>query len=206
MKKPFLQIAGKTLLIVSIMAGGLTACQTVSVSRVDSDTEMALTDKWNDKDSQLTAQAMIEDMLTFPWIADHQRKKNRRPTVIIQRIRNKSHEHIATETFINDLKRSMIRSGQVDFVASSDVRQDVRAERADQELNASMNTQAEMGEETGADYALSGSINSTVDQLKGDRVTSYQVDLRLIDMTTNREVWNGQKKMKKFQERSSFGF
>lgn len=195
-----------SLLGTALLVGGLTACQTVSVARVDSNQEIALTDKWNDKDSQLTAQAMIEDMLTFPWIADHQRQKNRRPTVIIQRIRNKSHEHIATETFINDLKRAMIRSGQVDFVASSDVRADVRTERADQELNASIDTQAEMGEETGADYALSGSINSTVDQLNGKRVTSYQVDLRLIDMTSNREVWNGQKKLKKLQERSRFGF
>jgi len=28
----------------------------------------------------------------------------------------------------------------------------------------------------------------------------------LIDMLTNREVWNGQKKIQKFQEKSSFGF
>lgn len=185
---------------------GISACSSVSVSRVDSNEEVALTDKWNDKDSQLTAEAMIEDMLSFPWMADHYQQKQNKPTVIIQRVRNKSHQHIATDTFTNDLKRAMLRSGKVDFVADSDLRKDIRAERADQELNARSETQALMGEETGADYALSGTINSTVDELDGKRVTSYQIDLRLINMTTNREAWNGQKKLKKVQERSKFGF
>ncbi|WP_019531702.1 penicillin-binding protein activator LpoB [Dasania marina] len=192
--------------LLALLLAGISACSTVSVSRVDSSEEIALTDKWNDKDSQLTAEAMIEDMLTFPWIAEYQRKNNRRPTVIIQRVRNKSHEHIATDTFTNDLKRSLLRSGRVDFVADSELRKDIRAERADQELNARADTQAQMGEETGADYALSGTINSTLDELDGKRVTAYQIDLRLIDMSTNREAWNGQKKIKKLQERSKFGF
>ena len=100
----------------------------------------------------------------------------------------------------------MLRSGKVDFVANSELRKDIRAERADQELNARAETQAPMGEETGADYALSGTINSIVDELDGKRVTSYQIDLRLINMRSNREAWNGQKKLKKVQERSKFGF
>ncbi|WP_111980181.1 penicillin-binding protein activator LpoB [Algibacillus agarilyticus] len=191
--------------LVFISLFGLSACKSTNVQRVDVNQEIALTDKWNDKDSQLVASAMVDDMLSFPWIDQHLKKEGERPAVIIQRIRNKSHEHIPVETFLNDLKRSLLRSGRVDFVASNDVRNDVRAERSDQELNASANTQNAMGEELGADYALSGSINSTVDQDGGKRVTFYQIDLRLIDMTNNREVWNGQKKIKKYQERSSFG-
>lgn len=147
---------------------------------------------------------MIGDMLSFPWIRDFKRNGGDKPTVIIQRVRNKSHEHISAETFLNDLKRAIIRSGDARFVASSDERADVREERADQELNAK---QAKaMGNETGADFALSGSINSFVDQLDGDRVTTYQVDLKLINMETNEEVWNGQKKLKKLQEKSSYGW
>jgi len=184
----------------------LAACQSTKVSRVESAEEIALTDKWNDKDSQLVAEAMINDMLGFPWIDKHLKKKGTNPAIIIQRVRNKSHEQIAVETFLNDLKRAILRSGRADFVANSDVRKEVRVERADQEFNASLDSQKEMGEELGADYALVGSINSSVDQLDGKRVTAYQVDLSLIDMTTNREVWNGQKKIKKYQERSSFGF
>lgn len=187
-----LTLLGSTLLLVGCSSSP-------RVERVDANTEIALTDRWNDEDSRLVAQEMMQDMLTFPWLSRYKMNTGdeRRPTVIIQSIRNRTSEHIPSETFINDIKRELLRSGDVDFVVSGDERNNIRDERRDQELNASADTQAQMGQETGANFALSGSINSFVDQLDGTRVTSYQVDMKLINMTTNREVWNGQKKIKK---------
>jgi len=191
--------------MASLSAGMLTGCGGTRVSRVDAGQEIALTDKWNDKDSSLVSEEMIGDMLSFPWIRDFRASNGaEKPTVIIQRVRNKSHEHISAETFLNDLKRAIIRSGDARFIASGAERQDIRSEREDQELNAS--AAKAMGNETAADFALSGSINSFVDQVDGSRVTTYQVDLKLVNMESNEEVWNGQKKLKKFQEKSSYGW
>ncbi len=192
------------LLFVAALAVSIVGCAGNRVSRVDSDQEIALSDRWNDKDSQLVAEEMITDMLSFPWARDFELQNNNRPTIIIQRIANKSHEHIAIETFVNDIKRSIIRSGRADFVASGEERKAIRDERQDQELNASKGK--EQGQEQAADFAISGSLNSIVDQVGGDRVTFYQVDMKLIDMANNREVWNGQKKIKKLQEKGGFGF
>ena len=80
----------------------------------------------------------------------------------------------------------------------------MREERLDQELNAKEAKQ--QGQEQAADFALSGSVNSLVDKVDNKRVTFYQVDLKLIDLESNLEVWNGQKKIQKFQKKSSFGF
>jgi uncharacterized protein (TIGR02722 family) len=192
------------LLFVAALAVSIVGCAGTRVSRVDSDQEIALSDRWNDKDSQLVAEEMITDMLSFPWARDFELQNNNRPTIIIQRIANKSHEHIAIETFVNDIKRSIIRSGRADFVAGGEERKAIRDERQDQELNASKGK--EQGQEQAADFAISGSLNSIVDQVGGDRVTFYQVDMKLIDMANNREVWNGQKKIKKLQEKGGFGF
>jgi hypothetical protein len=192
------------LLLIAAVAVSIAACAGTRVSRVDSDQEIALSDRWNDKDSQLVAEEMITDMLSFPWARDFELANNSRPTIIIQRIANKSHEHIAIETFVNDIKRSIIRSGRADFVAVGDERKAIREERQDQELNAAK--AKEQGREQAADFAISGSLNSIVDQVGGDRVTFYQVDMKLIDMNNNREVWNGQKKIKKLQEKGGFGF
>lgn len=192
-------------LLATFGATLLTGCGGTKVSRVDTNQEIALTDRWNDKDSQLVSEEMINDMLSFPWIRDFKASNNGdKPTVIIQKVRNKSHEHISADTFLNDLKRAIIRSGDARFVASGAERTDIRDERADQELNAAKAKQ--MGNETAADFALSGTINSFVDQAGGNRVTTYQVDLKLVNMETNEEVWNGQKKLKKYQEKSSFGW
>lgn len=181
--------------------------KSVEVARVDSGKEIALTDKWNDEDSRLVAEEMINDMLNYPWISQfNQRFPGKEPLVTVQRVRNKSHEHIAVDTFVNDIKRAVIRSGKAGFIATLEERQDTRAELADQDMNASADTRMEMGEEDGANFALSGTINSIVDQLDGQRVTYYQVDLKLINLQTAREVWNGSKKIKKFMERKSFSF
>ena len=205
------QQTSKSILVTILVLGTVVfvnGCgKSVEVARVDSGKEIALTDKWNDEDSRLVAEEMINDMLSYPWISQfNQRFPGKEPLVTVQRVRNKSHEHIAVDTFVNDIKRAVIRSGKAGFIATLEERQDTRAELADQDMNASADTRMEMGEEDGANFALSGTINSIVDQLDGQRVTYYQVDLKLINLQTAREVWNGSKKIKKFMERTSFSF
>ena len=203
----FQQIGKSTLVAVVLGTVILIAgCgKRMEVARVDSGKEIALTDKWNDEDSRLVAEEMINDMLSYPWIGQFkQRFPDKDPLVTVQRVRNKSHEHIAVETFVNDIKRAVIRSGKAGFIATREERQDTRAELADQDMNASAETRMERGEEDGANFALSGTINSIVDQLDGQRVTFYQIDLKLINLQTAREVWNNTEKIKKFSERKSF--
>ena len=205
------QQTSKSILVTVLVLGTVVfvnGCgKSVEVARVDSGKEIALTDKWNDEDSRLVAEEMINDMLSYPWISQfNQRFPGKEPLLTMQRVRNKSHEHIAVDTFVNDIKRAVIRSGKAGFIATLEERQDTRAELADQDMNASADTRMEMGEEDGANFALSGTINSIVDQLDNQRVTYYQVDLKLINLQTAREVWNGSKKIKKFMERKSFSF
>lgn len=199
----FLSILALLALFVS-----LAGCGGTTVKRVDPNEEIALTDKWNATDSRQVSEQMITDMLSFPWVSQWQKSnpKNPQPTVIVLGIRNRSHEHIAVDTFVNDIRRALIRSGKVDFVAGGEVRSAIREERMDQEFQATAETAAAIAQETGANFALSGSIDSFVDQVDGRRATSYQIDLRLIDMTTNKEVWTDQKRIQKFQERSKFRF
>jgi uncharacterized protein (TIGR02722 family) len=195
MLNPIARFAALTMVGASVLTAG---CAT-KVSRVDPAEEIALSDQWNNKDSELVATEMINDMLSFPWVSDFELENNERPTIIIQRIANKSHEHIAVDTFVNDIKRALLRSGKADFVVAGEERDAVRDERRDQELNS--RNAKEMGQEDAADFALSGSINSIVDEAGKKRVTFYQVDMKLINMESNREVWNGQKKIQKLQER-----
>lgn len=183
--------------LAALLSIALTACSSGGVKRIDANEEIALSDRWNSTDSRLVAEEMMTDMLTFPWFRDYHINHDGNPTVIVQSIRNKSHEHIPVDTFINDIKRSLLRAGKVDFVVSGEEREDIRSERTDQEMNAAPDTIAEFGLEQGAGFALSGTINSIVDSNGEQRVTFYQVDLKLINMTTNREVWNGQKKIQK---------
>ncbi|HLU62258.1 MAG TPA: penicillin-binding protein activator LpoB [Gammaproteobacteria bacterium] len=187
-------IRAAALAAVLVLAGCSGAPK---VSRIGTDTVTDVSGRWNDTDSRLVSEEMIADMLSRPWIEEHRLNYGGRPAVIVGRIRNVSHEHINTETFVKDIERALINSGRADFVASRDERDVVREERADQDVHASEATRSAMGQERGADYMLSGSINSIVDAAGRRAVVYYQVDLELISMKDNRKVWIGQKKIKK---------
>lgn len=184
---------------------GLSACNN-KVTRVSTDTVTDLSGNWNDTDSRLVSEEMIQDVLSRPWISRFQQKNNKAPTVIVGTIRNLSHEHINTRTFVSDLEKSLINSGEVDFVASANERGEIRDERRDQDLHAKEETRKAMGQETGADFMLQGSINTIIDAVSGEQARFYQVDLTLIDLESNRKVWVGQKKIKKTVEKSGLRF
>jgi uncharacterized protein (TIGR02722 family) len=182
-----------------------SACGT-SVTRMDSDSVKDVSGHWNDTDSRMVAEEMISDCLSRPWFSKAQSDLGKNPTVIVGTVRNQSSEHIATDTFVEDLQRALINSGKVDFVASKNERAEVRDERADQDTHASEDTRAANGQETGANFMLSGTINSIVDQEGGKAVVFFQTNLKLLNMKTHQIVWNGEKKIKKFVKRSRASF
>lgn len=174
----------------------LTGCST-TVERIDAGQTVDLSGAWNDTDSQMVAQEMISDVLARPWYNNFTAKTGKAPAVIIGTVRNLSHEHINTKTFVNEMERELINSGRVEFVASSDERNEIREERIDQDLNSTESTRNAAGQEQGADFILKGQINTIIDTADSEQVRYYQVDLSLISLADNRKVWVGQKKLKK---------
>lgn len=193
------------LLAASWLALGLTGCAP-SVTRMEATEVKDLSGAWNDTDSRLVSEEMVQDALARPWIDDHTRSKKKPPVVIVGEVRNLSHEHINVNTFVADLERALINSGKVEFVASRTERGEVREERRDQDIHAREETRKAMGQETGADFMLKGTINTIIDVSGRTQVRYYQVDLTLISLVDNRKLWVGQKKIKKLVERSQLRF
>jgi uncharacterized protein (TIGR02722 family) len=189
------------LLALALPFALLTGCGT-SVQRVSVNKTVDLSGAWNDTDSRLVSDEMVQDVTARPWIANFQNARHHAPAVIVGEVRNLSNEHINTNTFVGDLERALVNSGQVDMVASSTERQGIREERKDQDLNASEASRKAAGNELGADFMLTGSINTITDVEGSTQVRYYQVDLTLISLADNRKVWIGQKKIKKIVERS----
>jgi PBP1b-binding outer membrane lipoprotein LpoB len=96
-----------------------------------------------------------------------------------------------------------LNSGAADFVANSAERAELRSEVADQQGNATEETAKELHQETGADWMLTGTINTIVDQEGGQSVIFYQVDLELTDLQSHKKLWMGDKKIKKFISKDS---
>lgn len=173
-----------------------------SVKRVETNLVKDVGGGWNDTDAQMVAQEMITDCLQSGWYSKFTTRYGKEPTVIVGTVTNNTMEHINTAVFIEEMQRALINSAKVDFVASSSERGEIRTERLEQDEFASEATRKAFGKEVGADYMLSGVLNSVVDKAGSKALVFYQVNLKLINIETNQIVWNGQKQIKKYVKRS----
>ncbi|MBF0523227.1 MAG: penicillin-binding protein activator LpoB [Candidatus Omnitrophica bacterium] len=186
-----------TVIAVAAVSFCLAGCGT-TVKRVSVGEKVDLSGLWNDTDSQLVSQETISDCLKGAWLDTFYKAKGRDPVVIVASVTNRSYEHINSQVFTKHLERELLNSGKVKFVASSDERQQMRSERKDQDQGfTDPATMAAKAKETGADYMLIGSINAVKDEVKGQYAILYQVNLELIDLSTNQKAWIGQKEIKK---------
>jgi hypothetical protein len=187
---------------VVLLAGCATSSRTVT--RTSADTQTDLSGRWNDTDSRLVAEKMVQDLMSRPWLNEFVDNNDRKPVVIVGTVRNRSSEHIDTNPFIKDIERELINSGKVTFVAGDKQREEIRKERKDQQTEAAEETIKRLGEETGADFMMQGIITSQEDMVDGKKAVLYQVDLELINIETNEKVWLGTKKIKKVIEQNKF--
>jgi len=192
-------------LAVSALVLSIAGCGT-SVERIDTAEVKDLSGAWNDTDSRLVSEEMIQDVLSRDWLPEFTRTHKKKPAVIVGEVLNLSNEHVNVNTFTADMERALINSGKIQFVASKGERGEIREERKDQDINAAEATRKPMGQEIGADYMLKGTINTIIDTSGSSQVRYYQVDLTLISLADNVKTWIGQKKIKKFVKRGNLRY
>lgn len=168
------------------------SCATTSVNRVDAAQQTDISGYWNDTDVRVVCNALIEDCITSPRIERFTQENKRLPVFIIGRFKNESSEHIDTSILVKKMQTAILNSGKAEFVADSKSREEIRAEREDQNMgNASEETAKALGNETGADFLLQGSVKSIVQKAGKTTVRTYHVSADLINIETNRIIWSG---------------
>ena len=193
---------------VTGVALALTAagCATKRVSRIEPGAVTDLSGRWNDTDSRLVANQLVEQSLSAGWAKRYtDTHGGEPPTIIVGTFANRTLEHIAVGTFVKDIENALVSTGAARVVASGEERGELRGERKDQQQNARADTRARQGQELGARYMLAGDLQAIEDVDGRERVVFYQVDASLIDLETNAKVWVGQHKIKKYVTRSAFG-
>jgi len=172
----------------------LSSCGTTNVKRIESGTQSDLSGYWNAVDVKIVCEALINDCLSSARVNQEIKARgNKKPVVIVGRFKNASDEHIDTEIITSIMENVIFNSGKLDFVASGDTRNAIRAERQDQlSGNTSDETIAGIGKETGADFMMTGSVRTIVDREGNRSIRTYFVTAELTNMTTNARLWIGQ--------------
>lgn len=193
--------------LTALLLAAAGGCVSKQVTRIAPEAAVDLSGRWNDTDSRLVANQLVEQTLGAGWAKRYtDTHAGEAPTVVIGTFANHSMEHIAVGTFVKDIERALVTTGSARVVTSGGERRELRAERDDQQQFSRADTRARQGQELGARYMLTGDVNAIEDVDGRERIVFYQVDATLIDLETNTKVWVGQHKIKKYIERGHFGF
>ena len=150
-----------------------------------------LDDKFNESDMQQMADTVIKAMVSCDYVA----KAPKPPVVIVEKVQNRTEEHIDTVSMTDKIRTALIKSGKVRFVNKEE-----RGTISDEyDYHASGNvsgpTAKKRGGQIGADYILSGALATNVQQVGNDKFIYYKLTVNLtnleqstIDCTEEREL------------------
>ena len=191
--------------IISIIF--ITGCSSTKVERIDAETVTDLSGYWNDTDLRIVAEDLVSECIAAPAITNYIRDNGKLPVIIVGPFRNQSDEHIDTSILAQKFEVAMVNSGKVDFVASSEQREALRAEILEQQDWSSMETVSRLANELGADFMLFGTVKTIVDSEGNKSTRTYYVTAELIDIESTRKLWMGDNsEIKKFIKKSKTRF
>jgi len=176
----------------------ISACaSTPKVARVGVDTQIDLSGRWNDTDARTVCNSLVTDCLNDERVSSYIRQFSaenggKPPTVILGRFTNNTSEHIDTSIISKQMEIAILKSGMLEFVASGGNREELRAERDDQLMNASEATAPTVGNEIAANFMLTGAIKMIEDRAGNTVVRSYFVSAELTNIETNARLWMGE--------------
>lgn len=173
-------------------------CQTRSVTRIEPDTQIDLSGRWNDSDSRMVADKMIDELMKSERFKSYATEQGKKPVIVVGLISNKTSEHIDASNYIKKLEAAIYKYDVADLVESEEFRDKLRKERAEQHDFADPQTISQWGREIGADLMLFGEMSSETDDYNNRRVVNYITTLFLTDIETNKRIWYGQHEIKKF--------
>lgn len=189
------------LLAVSVL--GLSACSTVQYGEATA-VETVNTD-FGSTDLQLIAEKMVDNMLTAPAVLQITANA-RRPIVFVDNIKNKTTEHIDTESITDTISTRMLKSGQFRFVDMTKV--EAVTKQFDYQQSSGLVDEAKatkVGRQVGAQYMLYGNLSSIVKHAGSTKDVYYKFTLKLMDLESGTVEFIDEKEIRKTRKRSLIG-
>ncbi|WP_417762570.1 penicillin-binding protein activator LpoB [Shewanella sp.] len=191
------------LIFIAAMALGLSACQS-KVEYGDANAVETVNENFGSTDLQAITDKMVDSMLTTPSVIVL--SANQRPILFVDSIKNKTSEHIDTESVTDSISTKLLQSGKFRFIDMTKV--DAVRKQLDYQNNAGMvdpSTAIKFGRQIGAQYMLYGNLSSIVKQNGSTKDVYYKMTMRLMDLETGLIEWADEKEIRKERSKTLFG-
>lgn len=177
------------------------------VRRVEAQTQVDLSGRWNDTDAHLTSEALIYECFAAAWLPQFTKAQSRTPSVRIGSIVNQTDEHLDAQMFIKNIERAMINSGKVQVLVQAGAESDALAQedaRGGRALPPQQGAELKVPGQLRADYVAAVRVASSLDQVEGREVRLYKINFELIDSDSGAKAWIGDYEVKKLVSRKKW--
>ena len=160
-------------------------------------------------DLQQVAAKMTTSLLLFPPIVDI--TNNRRPVIVVEKVKNKTTQHIDTESITDSIRTKLIRSGKFRFLDKSTDGQTISEIRRQQEQGLTKQSQAaQFGTQEAAEFILTANL-SEIKQKKEEfwnkkTAVYYKFTMNLKNLRTGILEWSDEKEISKLKTDPRFGY
>jgi hypothetical protein len=188
-----------TVVIACLM---IVACSK-KISYGDATSVETTTMGFGSTDLQSIAAKLVDDLISFPPIV--QMTSQRRPVVFVDKVKNKTTEHIDTESITDTIQTKLLQSGKFRFVDMTAVR--AVQEQMQFQMDSGMvdpSKAAAFGKQTGAEFMLYGNMSSIVKRNSDAKDVYYKFTLKLVNLESGIMEWAGEKEIRKSGEKSFF--
>lgn len=152
-----------------------------------------LSDQFNENDLQLIAKKMTASLTDSAAVAAIPGK----PVVVVGKFRNKTSEHIDMESLADKVRVELQKKNRFAFV-NKVARDEISQEYDHQQSGYVRSDQAKgPGKQAGADYLLTGSIASIVQEVGADKIVYYKMTMELTNLTSSIIEWTEEKELRK---------
>lgn len=183
----------KKIIALLLLSFTVISCaSSKTVTRIKAEKQKDLSGDWNDKDIRIVCDSLIDECVDSPAIKRFSKKNGRLPFVKLGTILNLSDEFIDTTIIANKFRNAIINSGELKFVASNSEVEALRQEQLDQSDHVKVGKEAQIGNETGADFMLQGTIKTVIDQNGKVVQKTYYVDVELFGVESAEVVWTAE--------------
>jgi len=198
MKRTRFILAAATLLLAAGCAGPRAFTKG---TYEDPQTIALLDDRFSENDLQLIAKTMVTSLSASPRIAG----SDASPAILVGKMRNRTTEHIDMESLADKVRNALVQSGKFRFVDGAN-RADIAGEYEYQGSGYVDPKQAKgPGSQTGADYLLTGTLTSNVQEVGKDKLVYYKATFQLTGLLTSEIVWSEEKEIRKAYKKRSIG-
>jgi len=199
----------KKLLLVSAIGLSLSllaGCANKTVVKYgDAEAVETTSINFGSTDLQKIAQQMTESLLQSPVVGTV--TANKRPIVFVDTVKNKTSEHIDTESLTDSISTQLLRSGKfrfVDMTKVSAVREQLNYQNEGGLVDP--NKAVQFGKQVGAEYMLYGNLASIVKTNADKSDVYYKFTMRLMDLESGLIEWADETEIRKTSDKKLVGW